>query len=114
MHPDLEALLTLQEKDQAVTAVDDALRGLEPESGALAEELAAAERVLEAAQRGIGDAVRRRDELEGKITTYRSMQEQRRQKLEWVRGAKEASTLVAVSALAHPDWLIEVEAIAVI
>jgi len=25
-----------------------------------------------------------------------------------------ASTLVAVSALAHPDWLIEVEAIAVI
>ena len=25
-----------------------------------------------------------------------------------------ASTLVAVSALAHPDWLIEVEAIAVV
>jgi predicted nucleic acid-binding Zn-ribbon protein len=101
VHPDLEALLTLQEKDQAVTAVDDALRGLEPESGALAEELVAAERVLEAAQRGIADAVRRRDELEGKITTYRSMQEQRRQKLEWVRGAKEASTLMAELDLAR-------------
>src|SRR5467141_5383186 len=91
----------MQEKDQAVTAVDDALRGLEPESGALAEELAAAERVLEAAQRGIADAVRRRDELEGKITTYRTMQEQRRQRLEWVRGAKEASTLMAELDLAR-------------
>jgi predicted nucleic acid-binding Zn-ribbon protein len=101
VHPDLEALLTLQEKDQAVTAVDDALHGLEPENGALAQELAAAERVLEAAQRGIADAVRRRDELEGKIVTYRSMQEQRRQKLEWVRGAKEASTLMAELDLAR-------------
>jgi len=101
VHPDLEALLTLQAKDQAVTAVDDALRGLEPEGGALAEELAAAERVLEAAQRGIRDAAGRRDELEGKIVTYRSMQEQRRQKLEWVRGAKEASTLMAELDLAR-------------
>jgi len=33
--------------------------------------------------------------LEGKIASYRTMQEQRRQRLEWVRGAKEASTLMA-------------------
>ncbi len=101
MHPDLEALLALQEKDQAVTAVDIALRGLEPESAALAEELAAAERVLDSAQRGIREAERRRDELEGKISSYRTMQEQRRQRLEWVRGAKEASTLMAELDLAR-------------
>jgi len=101
VHPDLEALLALQQKDQAVMAVDEALRGLEPETGALAEELAAAERVLESAQRGIRDALRRRDELEGKIATYRTMQEQRRQRLEWVRGAKEASTLMAELDLAR-------------
>src|SRR3989454_1776880 len=82
-------------------AVDEALRGLEPETGALAEELAAAERVLDNAQRGIRDALRRRDELEGKIATYRTMQEQRRQRLEWVRGAKEASTLMAELDLAR-------------
>src|SRR5881296_2270713 len=82
-------------------AVDEALHGLEPETGALAEELAAAERVLESAQRGIRDALRRRDELEGKIATYRTMQEQRRQRLEWVRGAKEASTLMAELDLAR-------------
>ncbi len=101
MHPDLEALLALQEKDQAVTALDEALRGLEPEVGTLDEELTAAERVLESAQRGIRDAQRRRDELEGKIASYRTMQEQRRQRLEWVRGAKEASTLMAELDLAR-------------
>ena len=101
MHPDLEALLALQQQDQAVTAVDDALRGLEPEMAALDAELASAERVLESAQRGIRDALRRRDELEGKIASYRTMQEQRRQRLEWVRGAKEASTLMAELDLAR-------------
>ncbi|OLC05722.1 MAG: hypothetical protein AUH42_06890, partial [Gemmatimonadetes bacterium 13_1_40CM_70_11] len=88
-------------QDQAVTAVDDALRSLEPEMAALDAELASAERVLENAQRGIGDALRRRDELEGKIASYRTMQEQRRQRLEWVRGAKEASTLMAELDLAR-------------
>src|SRR2546425_4882973 len=68
---------------------------------ALDAELASAERVLESAQRGIRDALRRRDELEGKIATYRTMQEQRRQRLEWVRGAKEASTLMAELDLAR-------------
>ena len=101
MHPDLEALLALQEKDQAVAAVDEALQGLEPEQRTLDEALAAAERALEAARRGVGEAGRRRDELEGKIASYRTMQEQRRQRLEWVRGAKEASTLMAELDLAR-------------
>ena len=101
MHPDLEALLALQEKDQAVSAVDEALEALAPEQRVLDEGLAAAERALETAQRGVGEAGRRRDELEGKIASYRTMQEQRRQRLEWVRGAKEASTLMAELDLAR-------------
>jgi predicted nucleic acid-binding Zn-ribbon protein len=101
VHPDLEALLLLQDKDVAVAAADDALAALEPEASALDEELAAAERVLEAARRDIRAALDRRDALEGKIATYRSMQEQRRQRLEWVRGAKEASTLMAELDLAR-------------
>src|SRR5437660_1815215 len=101
VHPDLQALLTLQEKDEAVIAADAALAALEPETKALDDELAVVQQAYDAAQRGIGDAQRRRDELEGKIASYRTMQEQRRQRLEWVRGAKEASTLMAELDLAR-------------
>lgn len=95
MHPDLEGLLTLQAKDQDVTKSEQALAALEPDVRRLDEQLASAQRTVDTALRAIDDAKRRKDELEGKIANYKSMQEQRRQKLEWVRGAKEASTLMA-------------------
>src|SRR6266853_6896829 len=101
VHPELEALLALQEKDRAVTATDAALAALAPELATLDEAHAAAERALALAQAGIQAAIDRRDELEGKIANYRSMQDQRRQRLEWVRGAKEASTLMAELDLAR-------------
>src|SRR6266566_1248267 len=101
VHPELEALLALQEKDQAVADADAALAALEPEVGALDEALAAARRALDGTRRDIQAAHDRRDELEGKIASYRTMQEQRRQRLEWVRGAKEASTLMAELDLAR-------------
>jgi len=101
VHPDLEALLALQENDRSVTEAERALAALQPEIDRLDEQLAAADRMVQAARRLIDDALRRRDELEGKITSYRSMQEQRRQRLEWVRGAKEASTLMAELDLAR-------------
>ncbi|MDP3911223.1 MAG: hypothetical protein Q8Q14_12605, partial [Gemmatimonadales bacterium] len=101
MHPDLEALLGLQEKDVALVQCDRQLQALEPETRALDEQVAAAERVLEQARAGIQAALDRRDGIEGKIQSYRTMQEQRRQRLEWVRGAKEASTLMAELDLAR-------------
>jgi uncharacterized protein len=101
VHPELEALLALQEKDQAVTLTDEALAALAPATQALDESQAAAERALGAARAAIQAALDRRDELEGKIASYRTMQEQRRQRLEWVRGAKEASTLMAELDLAR-------------
>lgn len=101
MHRELEALLALQEKDQAVTACDASLAALAPELRTLDDALAGAERTLGAAQAAIQAAIHRRDELEGKIANYRAMQDQRRQRLEWVRGAKEASTLMAELDLAR-------------
>jgi uncharacterized protein len=101
VHPELEALLVLQERDQAVTATDVALEGLAPEQRALDDAQAVAERALAAARAAIQAASDRRDDLEGKIASYRTMQEQRRQRLEWVRGAKEASTLMAELDLAR-------------
>src|SRR6266540_4332037 len=101
VHPDLEALLALQDKDVAVSRCDARLKALEPELRALDEQIVAAERVVEQARAGIQAALDRRDGLEGKIQSYRTMQEQRRQRLEWVRGAKEASTLMAELDLAR-------------
>lgn len=101
MHPDLEALLALQDKDVAVAQCDAQLKALEPEGRVLEEQVAAAARGLEQAGTAIQAALDRRDAMEGKIASYRTMQEQRRQRLEWVRGAKEASTLMAELDLAR-------------
>jgi predicted nucleic acid-binding Zn-ribbon protein len=94
-------LLVLQEADLAVASCDARLKALEPETRALDDQIKAAERVVDQARAGIQAALDRRDGLEGKIQSYRSMQEQRRQRLEWVRGAKEASTLMAELDLAR-------------
>src|SRR6266702_410146 len=101
VHPDLEALLALQDRDVAVANCDARLKALAPEIHALDEQVAAAERIVAQARAGIQAALDRRDGLEGKIQSYRTMQEQRRQRLEWVRGAKEASTLMAELDLAR-------------
>src|SRR5467141_4773288 len=101
VHPDLEALLVLQDRDVAVASCDARLKALDPELKTLDEQIAAAERVVEQARAGIQAAHDRRDGLEGKIQNYRTMQDQRRQRLEGVRGAKEASTLMAELDLAR-------------
>lgn len=101
MHPDLEALLTLQQKDEAVRDTEARLAALEPELARLDQALEGVEQKLEQARRGIQDAVGRRGELEGKIASYRGMQEARKQRLEWVKGAKEAQTLMAELDLAR-------------
>ena len=97
----MEALLRLQDKDKVVMELEAGRQALEPEVETLDEELATAERALEAAQARAEEAERQRTELESKIEGYRIMQERRRQRLEWVRGAKEASTLMAELDLAR-------------
>ena len=101
MHADLVALLNLQAKDKVVMDIEASINALEPEIEALDEELEDAMAELETARSRAEDADQRRQDLEAKIEGYRVMQERRRQKLEWVRGAKEASTLMAeLSAMA--------------
>lgn len=101
MHPDLEALLSLQERDKDVGAVKKALDALLPEEAALDAELGAATKALEDAERGALGAETRKSELEARIAGYKRMQEQRRQQLDYVRGAKEASALMAELDLAR-------------
>jgi predicted nucleic acid-binding Zn-ribbon protein len=109
---ELPKLLALQEKDRVITAVANELAAFDPELGALDEELHRGEERLEAARRGITEAGTKRSQLEEKIENFRQMQERRRQRLEWVRGAKEASTLMAeldlgrsVLAREEAEWL---------
>jgi len=112
VHAELQSLLNLQEKDLAVGSILDEIRAFEPEIAALDQELAAAEDALEAARKGIADAGDHRAALEEKIENFRVMQDRRRQRLEWVRGAKEASTLMAeldlgrsVLAKEEAEWI---------
>lgn len=101
MHPDLGALLALQERDRAVGAVEKSFDALIPEEQALEAELASHTKALEDADRGAAGAEARRAELEARIAGYQRMQETRRQQLDYVRGAKEASTLTAELDLAR-------------
>jgi predicted nucleic acid-binding Zn-ribbon protein len=94
-------LLALQERDQDVSAIEAQVKALEPEIAELDAELAKFEADLAGAKKGVEDAGNRRNELEGKIEGYRVMQERRRQRLEFVRGAKEAATLMAELDLAR-------------
>lgn len=95
MHPDLQSLLNLQEKDKAVDAVKAQLAALLPEEKALDDELDQHNRTLSDAQRATAGAEARKVELENRIHGYKQLQERRRQQLDFVRGAKEASTLMA-------------------
>jgi len=101
VHPDLEALLALQERDKAVSTVKKAMDALLPVETALDEELGGATKALEDAERAAAAAETRKTEMEARIAGYKRMQEQRRQQLDYVRGAKEASALMAELDLAR-------------
>jgi predicted nucleic acid-binding Zn-ribbon protein len=112
MHPDLSKLLDLQAKDSAIAEVDARIAGVDADLAELDQELARARGIRDTAQRVADDGARRRDELETKIESYRQLQERRRQRLEFVRNSKDASTLMAEMDLARSvlakeesDWV---------
>ena len=112
MQSDLKRLLTLQEADRLVMSIEAEIQTFKPEVAELDAGVKRLEDELTRVQRNLEEANKRRTELESNIETYRVTQEQRRQKLEWVRGAKEASALMAeidlarsVLAKEEADWI---------
>jgi predicted nucleic acid-binding Zn-ribbon protein len=112
MHPDLIKLLDLQARDAAIAEVDSRVAAVDAEVAVLDQELERARGACDTAQRAADDGARRRDELETKIESYRQLQERRRQRLEFVRNPKDASTLMAEMDLARSvlakeesDWV---------
>jgi predicted nucleic acid-binding Zn-ribbon protein len=95
MHPDLQALLDLQDKDRAVDAVNAALSALLPEEQALDEELAGLARTLAEAQRSVEAASSRKNEQATRIAGYKQLQDRRKQQLDFVRTPKETQALMA-------------------
>jgi predicted nucleic acid-binding Zn-ribbon protein len=101
MHADLVKLLDLQAKDAVLSDADRRLGALGQDTTMLDQALQRARESLETARRALGEGQRRRDELEAKIESYRTLQERRRLRLEHVRNPKEASTLMAELDLAR-------------
>ncbi len=66
--------------------------------------------ILESAGMGAGDLV--------KVTAYLTRAEDiglyREVRDRMLAGAEPASTLIVITALAHPDWLVEIEAVAAV
>jgi predicted nucleic acid-binding Zn-ribbon protein len=118
MLADLVRLLDLQSKDAALVEAEQRLAALGDDTVALDQAHARARESLEAARRAVADGQRRRDELELKIESYRTLQNRRSQRLEHVRNPKEASTLMAeldlaksVMAKEEGDWVRSADAV---
>ncbi|HEX3274330.1 MAG TPA: hypothetical protein VHR43_05695 [Gemmatimonadales bacterium] len=118
MHADLVKLLDLQAKDTAVADAERRLKELDIESVRLDQAVQQARDLLDAARRAAADGARRRDEIEARVESYRTLQNRRVQRLETVRNPKEASTLMAeldlsrsVIAKEESEWVRSAEAV---
>ena len=118
MHAELKQLLELQAKDAVLSAAEQRLTALDQEAVGLDQVHQQAVGNLETARRALADGQRRRDELEKKIESYRTLQDRRRQRLEHVRNPKEASTLMveldlarSVLAQEEDDWVRSADAV---
>lgn len=112
MHADLVKLLELQAKDAVLSDAEQRLAALNQNAAALDQALQRARESLEAAQKALAEGRRRRDEMEAKIESYRLLQDRRKQRLEQVKNAKEASAVMAeldlaraVMAKEESDWV---------
>jgi predicted nucleic acid-binding Zn-ribbon protein len=118
MNPDLEKLLDLQAKDLTLLEVDQRLDGVLKEVQALDDAVRDAEASIGVAQRSVAESIRRRIEVEGRVETYRKLQEGRRKRVEVSRPGKETAGLMAeldlsrqVLAREESDWFRAQEAV---
>ncbi len=101
MHADLVKLLDLQaqghdrrRRSKSHGGIERRVRRARPDTPAGAES-------PRGARRAAAEGIRRRDELEARVESYRLLQERRQLRLEHVRNPKEAATLMAELDLAR-------------
>lgn len=101
MNPELTKLLDLQRQDLAIAEIDVRIETVRRDRGALDTSVAQARAAVAAAERGLLDAKRKRDEVELKVESLRALQDRRRQRMEQVKTAREAQALTMELDLAR-------------
>lgn len=95
MHPDLVALLALQDDDAAIMAIEGRIRDLEAQAKVLDRERSALDEAITRARAAADAEERRRRELAGKVQEHRSLQERNLAAYEAVRKPREATAAMA-------------------
>jgi predicted nucleic acid-binding Zn-ribbon protein len=90
VNPDLAALLTLQDDDSTMAAIDERLHDLDRRTASLDNERVAVNTAIERARTSAEAAEKQRRELAHKIDDHRSMQERNLSVLDAVRKQREA------------------------
>lgn len=94
MQAELIKLLDLQTKDLTLFEADVRLKAIVEEQTRLDTELEAARRDATVARKRLEDGVKKREDVEVRIDSYRTIQEKRRSRLEVARGAREAQAVM--------------------
>lgn len=95
MHPDLVALLALQEKDAVITELERSAAELDERDRALDAERVEGERALERLRERIGAEEHRHRELFNKIDEHKSLQNRHLAALDAVRRPREATAAMS-------------------
>src|SRR5437899_6465533 len=118
MHAELAKLLDLQVQDLALADTDARLKAVLDQTGELDGALAGARREIDVARRRVEEGVKRREDLEVRIESYRAIQDRRRSRLESARGVREVQALMvevemarSVLAKEESEWVKTAEAV---
>lgn len=95
MHPDVGALLAVQDDDLAIRRLENQLAQLGPQLDALAKERDTARVQLEQATQTADTEERRRHEVAGRVAQHRALQEKNQAALNTVTSMREATAATA-------------------
>lgn len=95
MHPDVAALLAVQEDDVAIHDLETRLAALRPRLDAMAKERDAALNALEQARQAADHEERRRREVAARVSQHRALQEKNEATLSSVTSMREATAATA-------------------
>lgn len=95
MHPDVAALLAVQEDDVVIHELESKLAELAPRIAAMQNEIDQAAASLEQARKAVETEERRHREVQGRITQHRQLQERNQTQLNAITDARGAAAAMA-------------------
>lgn len=95
MHPDVQALLAVQEDDARIMEIERQVASLAPKLERLAREREQADRALGQARQALDGEERRRSDLETRLAHHRQLQERSQHQLNVITSPREAAAAMA-------------------